>query len=235
MHDATTDPGLAADAAPLDATGEILRWIGAVGLAGAPQVRHHCALLGLRVPGDPLLRRLVAAGYLQLVKLPIPFLRYRGVYLPAAQGYALLDPEAGYPRLRGLPIPGYRALILAQEARLHIEQQLAAQGGAILHWQPEPFPPGGRGTTLGGAHVLLRPGPNEDPRVVHVVVHDPASAPPGDLAARAAAYHQEAHPVFWVCLPSRAADLEPYITGYPNIAPLVLTPLIAHGDGEGSP
>ena len=34
---------------------------------------------------------------------------------------------------------------------------------------------------------------------------------------------------------SRAADLEPHIAGYPNIAPLVLTPLIAHGDGEGSP
>jgi len=235
MHDTTTDPVLTGEAAPADATAEIVRWIGAVGLAGAPQVRHHCALLGERVPTDPLLRRLIAAGFLQLVKLPIPFLRYRGVYLPAAPAYALLDAETGYPRLRALPIPGYRALILAQEARLHIEQQLAGQGGRILHWQPDPFPPGGRGTTLGGAHVLLRPGPNEDPRVVHVVIHDPASAPPGDLAARAAAYHQEAHPVFWVCLPSRAADLDPYITGYPNIALLVLTPLIAHGDGEESP
>jgi len=208
-------PPLAAPAAGL------IRWIGAGGLASAPQIQHHLWITTGRPATELELRRLVADGYLQVAKLPIPFLRYRGVYLLTARSHAQLGAPA-YPRLAHLPVPGYRALILAQEARLHIEQYLAGQGGQILRWEPEPAPQ--PGPAMGATQILLAPDAETPPRGLRLRVYDPGSAAPADLAALVAAYQAAPEPILWACLPARAPTLAPLIVDAPHIALLVLTP-----------
>jgi hypothetical protein len=205
----------------------ILRWIGDGGLASRGQLTRRfwpCAR-------DPraayqYLHDLVNRGLL-LTAWQTVLGRVHDLYVVTGPGSAALNVHPPFVRT-GWPHPReYAHLLLGQEVRLYLEQQLACagQGGQILAWRTDYLlrhllPPAQTPEEIADVQVELRRETASPVEVLHVEVDGGYYGTL--LEAKAAAYGTQPGPVLWACLPQRVARIRKAVAAYPNIDVLTL-------------
>jgi hypothetical protein len=206
----------------------LLRWIGDGGLA----TRDQLARRFWPPDGHPrspyvYLHRLEQQGYLRT--RPHQVLgRVQPLYVLTAAASTALQIAPPFVRI-DWPAPAeYEHLALAQETRLHLEQQLAqaAAGGAILAWRSDYllrhlYPPTGSRVHIPDIQVELRAAAQQTVEIYQIEI-DGGHYHGKMLARKVAQYGAQPHKVIWACRPNRVARIARAIGPYPNIGILAL-------------
>jgi hypothetical protein len=211
---------------PLSRT--LLRWIGDGGLATRDQLaRRFWPPDGhLRSP-YVYLHRLEQQGYLR--SRPHQVLgRVQTLYVLTAAASTALQISPPFVRIDWPPPAEYEHLALAQETRLHLEQQLAqsAAGGAILAWRSDYllrhlYPPIQTGEHIPDIQAELCRAPGQAVETYQIEI-DGGHYHGKMLARKVAQYGAQPHKVIWACRPNRGARIARAIQQYPNIRILAL-------------
>lgn len=207
----------------------ILRWIGQGGLATRNQLARRFWPGGQYQTVHKHLYRLRQAGYLLIRPWHVPD-RHTVLYALTCRSSQAL--QIRLPAIQiGWPSNGeYTHLILGQETRLLLEQQVAAQGGEILEWRSDRLlrhlrsPADGEDShEIPDAEVDVRTGSRQAVETWAVEIDGQYYG--AMLAAKAAHYAEHPYPVLWACRPQRAATVYAAVRQYSNIQLLVLNTL----------
>jgi hypothetical protein len=206
----------------------LLRWIGDGGLATRDQLARRFWSPGGHARSPYVyLYRLEQQGYLRSRRHQV-LGRVHPLYVLTAAASMALQIYPPFVRIDWPPPAEYEHLALAQETRLHLEQQLAqsATGGAIRAWRSDYllrhlYPPPQTQEHIPDIQAELCLGPRQ--RVETYQIEIDGGHYHGKLLARKVAqYGAQPHKVIWACRTHRAARIARAIQPYPNIQILAL-------------
>jgi hypothetical protein len=205
----------------------ILRWIGDGGLASRPQLtRRFWPHARYPRAAYQYLHDLIRQGHLLTARQTV-LGRVYDLYVLTEQGSTAIKVYPPFVRTGWPHHREYAHLLLGQEVRLHLEQQLAraGQGGQILAWRTDYLlrhltPPSQTQEEIADVQVELRRTATSRLEVLHVEVD--GSYYGTLLETKAAAYGTQQVPVLWACLPHRATRIRNAVAAYPNIEVLTL-------------
>jgi hypothetical protein len=202
----------------------VLHWIGQGGVASREQVRRRFWPDVRPSSAYRHLHRLVQGGY--LLTQPWHLARQQTII------YALTQQSA---RTIGATAPGIYIgwpsqremahLILGQEVRLLLDQQLRREGGALVGWRSERSLRGQAHTRHNAADIpdaeaTFYRAPGGTVETVEIEIDGQYYGQM--LARKAARYGTHSRPILWATRPARAALVGAAIRPYPNITLIVL-------------